>query len=65
MLASALAVGAGRLLATRSETRSLHYLGAGLFSIIGLVMLIRGPDLPSPSEPAASEPAQVRDDLGE
>ncbi|MGE0708468.1 MAG: TMEM165/GDT1 family protein [Planctomycetota bacterium] len=44
VLASALAVGAGRLLADRVDPRALHYAGAALFLVIGLVMLVRGPE---------------------
>ncbi len=43
VLASALAVGAGKLLSTRLDPRWLHYGGAALFVLIGVVMLIRGP----------------------
>jgi len=40
---SALAVLVGRLLAERLDPRWLHYGGASLFLVIGLVLLVRGP----------------------
>lgn len=43
VLASVLAVGAGRLLTRALDPRWLHYGGAALFLVIGLVMLVRGP----------------------
>lgn len=46
-LASALAVGAGRLLTKAIDPRWLHYGGAALFLIIGAAMLVRGPGGPS------------------
>jgi len=41
---SALAVLLGSYLAERLDPRWLHYGGAGLFFLIGLVMLVRGPE---------------------
>jgi putative Ca2+/H+ antiporter (TMEM165/GDT1 family) len=41
---SALAVLVGKLLADRLDPRLLHYAGASLFLVIGLVMLLRGPE---------------------
>ena len=58
VLASALAVGLGKVLADRVDPRWLHYGGALLFLVIGLVMLIRGPESPDPPEPPVAEPAQ-------
>ena len=46
VLASALAVGLGKLLADRVDPRWLHYGGAVLFLAIGVVMLLRGPAQP-------------------
>ena len=43
VLASALAVLAGRLLHKALDPRWLHYGGAALFLVIGVVMLVRGP----------------------
>jgi len=46
VLSSALAVGLGALLAKRLDPRWLHYGGAALFILIGLIMILRGPELP-------------------
>ncbi len=43
VLASALAVGLGAVLAKRVDPRWLHYGGAAMFLVIGVVMLVRGP----------------------
>lgn len=56
--ASALAVGAGKLLADRLDPRWLHYGGASLFLAIGLYLFARGPEVPEaapPAPPASSE----------
>lgn len=59
VVASALAVGVGKLLAERLDPRWLHYAGASLFLVIGVVMLARGPDAPdAPAPPPASEEAR-------
>lgn len=42
VLASAIAVGAGRALQRVLDPRWLHYGGAVLFVVIGVVMLVRG-----------------------
>ena len=55
VLSSALAVGAGRLLAERVNPRWLHYAGALLFLGIGLTLLVRGP------EPVADPPPAVQE----
>ena len=55
VLASALAVGVGKLLADRIDPRWLHYGGAALFLVIGLVMLIRGPESEAPAEPPSAQ----------
>ena len=56
VLASALAVGVGKLLAARLDPRWLHYGGAALFIILGGLMLWRGPEAPAAEEaPTASE----------
>lgn len=57
VLASALAVGVGKLLAARLDPRWLHYGGAALFIILGGVMLWRGPEAPAAEAPAAEAPA--------
>ena len=53
-LSSALAVGVGSVLARRVDPRWLHYAGAALFLAIGVVMLVRGPDVAPPPAPATS-----------
>lgn len=60
VLASALAVGLGKLLAERVDPRWLHYAGAALFLLLGAVMLARGPEAPEAPEapPAATQEAQ-------
>lgn len=61
VLASALAVGVGKLLAERVDPRWLHYGGAALFLVIGLFMLVRGPERPDPTPPPSAEaPAEPR-----
>lgn len=55
ILASALAVAAGKLLADRLDARWLHYGGAALFLVIGLWMLVRGPEAAEALEPPAAE----------
>lgn len=59
VLASALAVGAGRILARWVDPRWLHYGGACLFVGFGLLMLVRGPEREEPETPTpgATEPA--------
>lgn len=52
VFAAALAVGVGKLLADRINPRWLHYAGATLFVVIGLVMFVRGPEQPRPEAPA-------------
>ncbi|MHC5011700.1 MAG: TMEM165/GDT1 family protein [Planctomycetota bacterium] len=42
-LSAAVAVAAGRLLARFVDPRVLHYIGASLFLLIGVWMLLRGP----------------------
>ena len=55
VLASALAVLAGRLLSKHVDPRWLHYGGAALFLALGLFMLVRGPEVPElPGAPPAS-----------
>ena len=56
VLAAALAVGVGKLLADRINPRWLHYGGATLFLVIGLVMFARGPES-APQVPQESTPA--------
>ena len=48
VLTSALAVGAGRLLARWVDPRWLHYGGAALFIGLGVLMLVRGPEQTEP-----------------
>lgn len=43
VLSTAVAVGAGRLLARHVDPRHLYYAGATLFLAIGVFMLLRGP----------------------
>lgn len=43
VLASVLAVALGRLLKEAIDLRWLHYGGAALFLVLGIVMLVRGP----------------------
>ena len=62
VLASAMAVAVGKLLADRVDARWLHYGGAVLFLAIGVVMLARGPEsqaLATPP-PQHSQPTQSR-----
>jgi putative Ca2+/H+ antiporter (TMEM165/GDT1 family) len=56
VLASALAVGAGRLLADRLDPRWLHYGGAVLFLTLGVLMLARGPEAPPQPPTEATQP---------
>jgi len=56
VLATALAVCLGKLLAERLDPRWLHYGGAVLFLAIGALMLVRGPGVAQePGPPPASE----------
>ena len=48
VLTSAIAVGAGRLLARWVDPRWLHYGGAALFIALGVLMLVRGPEQAEP-----------------
>ncbi len=50
-LASALAVVAGKLLQRVIDPRWLHYGGALLFVVIGVIMLVRGPGEAPPPPP--------------
>lgn len=56
ILTSAIAVGVGKLAADHVDPRWTHYLGAVLFLAIGVVMLVRGPELP---DEAPAPPAQI------
>jgi Ca2+/H+ antiporter, TMEM165/GDT1 family len=54
ILSSALAVSAGKLLAERLDQRWLHYGGGVLFVALGLLMLVRGPQVtPGPGDTPA------------
>lgn len=57
VLAAAMAVGVGKLLADRIDPRWLHYVGATLFVTIGLVMFARGPEGPTSPAPEPSAEA--------
>lgn len=65
IVASALAVGLGKLLADRLDPRWLHYGGAVLFLVIGLALLVRGPEAPDSPEPPAAEPAAEGEGRGD